>query len=230
VGRKFILGEFFVAIVLSAGCVCCDTSSLGGLSGGSGADETGGQEDLCESPYMQVGSECCLDSDSNGICDSEEETTETTLSEVTETTIPEDVTTETAPPTTTTLAQAESTTTLKTSTTTMKSTTYQCVKNTGYDPDKVIYAYSSHCGNEFTSTALHAASNTGVGFQAINIGGFLAEKDKNVLECFYGEYSQSNLEFTYCPRLLCPKTGYYETMYSTGNVLSTMMGFARKCA
>jgi len=70
-------------------------------------DET---KELCPSPYIQVGSECCLDRDGNGICDKDETTAtmaaETTSTAVVETTTREAVTTTVAASTTTTGKQA----------------------------------------------------------------------------------------------------------------------------
>jgi len=67
-----------LSVALICGCLCCggtntDLSSLGGLAGNSA--ETSQQ--ACESPYIQVGTECCLDENGNNVCDSDE-TTETT--------------------------------------------------------------------------------------------------------------------------------------------------------
>ncbi|MCX6694749.1 MAG: hypothetical protein NTU61_00415, partial [Candidatus Altiarchaeota archaeon] len=198
-----VLSGLLILIVLSSGCVCC-CGDLNGILGGDGS--TGGNGDggvVCESPYIQVGAECCLDGNANGICDSDEESTDTTLGGVTDTTI--QGTTVTTLASSTTLATLQTTSTISATATTFKST-YACVQNAGYDPNKVIYVYSNHCGNEFTSTAMTAESRTGVGFQMINIG-VLDQNKIKVLECFYGGYYQGNIEFSYCPRLLCPKTG-----------------------
>jgi hypothetical protein len=91
-----------LTVALVCGCICCggsntDLSSLSNLAGKSG--DTGGQsQQACESPYIQVGTECCLDENGNGICDSEDVAEATTLAPVrsdeTETT----VTTTTQPP------------------------------------------------------------------------------------------------------------------------------------
>ncbi len=52
--------------VLVSGCVCC--GDLVDIE----PTVTDTTEPYCSPPYIQVGSDCCLDMDSNGICDSEE--------------------------------------------------------------------------------------------------------------------------------------------------------------
>jgi hypothetical protein len=80
--------------------------SLFGLSSGEGeSSEATTTTLLCTRPYIQVGTDCCLDANSNNICDSDEE---------------EETTTTPAPTTiqTTTTVMATTTTTIQTTTTT----------------------------------------------------------------------------------------------------------------
>ena len=62
------------AVALVCGCICCGGVDLGGV--GSSTDTT---EPYCTPPYIQVGSSCCLDRNSNGVCDTQE-TPATTVS------------------------------------------------------------------------------------------------------------------------------------------------------
>lgn len=62
------------AVVLLSGCIC----GLPGLdelrSGGSDDDsDTYSSGDFCPENYIQVGTDCCLDMNSNSICDRDEE-------------------------------------------------------------------------------------------------------------------------------------------------------------
>ncbi len=67
---------------LFSGCLCCGT----GLDGVVSPETT--ESEACEAPYIQVGSECCLDADGNNICDGDEATDETQPPE--ETTSPQE--------------------------------------------------------------------------------------------------------------------------------------------
>jgi hypothetical protein len=68
---------------------------------------------LCSPPYLKVGGECCLDENSNGICDSDEITTTTTKATTTK-------------PTTTT---RQTTTTVRTTTEPTTTTIIKCSSN-----------------------------------------------------------------------------------------------------
>jgi len=234
-GGKLFLTGFLALFVLTGGCLCCSTDGLKGILDGkdAGAGGTVNDNDIsrCNPPYIYQGTGCCLDENGNDICDSDE-STDTTVEmqyiEVTTTTLGEDISTETTLAPTTTLGQAASTTTLKAA---VKST-YGCVQDAGYDPDEVIFVYSTRCGNDLTATAMHAASFTGVGFQMVDISKtYSPPDDKRVklLECFYGGYYEGNGEFTSCPRLLCPKTGKIETVDGKHVPYEQMKGFANRC-
>jgi len=210
-------------VLLASGCLCC-----GGLPIGKSSPE-GVQ---CESPYIQVGGGCCIDTDGNGVCDrDEEQPTDSTQASRTESTV---ATTPTVQITATTAPQA-SDTTLAVSPTTLpalqNSAVFNCVQAAGFDPNKVIFAYSRDCGSKFVSDASMVSIRTGVDIVPMNIGGQLDEKTLKVLECFYGIYSSGNPEFGSCPRLLCPKTGQYKTLsgVSSASVASQMTGFAKDC-
>jgi len=103
-----------VLAALVCGCICCGGKDPGSFLSQPGKDaETQGE--TCERPYIQVGSECCLDDNGNGICDQDEENTPTTAARR-ETTTTEPVTatseaTETTAPPTTAAETASSTTT-----------------------------------------------------------------------------------------------------------------------
>jgi len=217
------------AVVLASGCLCCggglDLKGIPGL-GEENTSEGGGQEE-CAAPYIQVGTECCLDDDGNGVCDSEEGTGqgfagEQGGEETTETTVPEEGQTET------TVVSTNGPTT----TSSQVSQQYECVRNAGYNPDQVLYLYSKTgrgCGNDAnTINAIRtAASREGVEVKYMDIT-ILDESEIMVLECFYGAYSQSNLEYTYCPRLLCPMNGDIKTIH-TGPIRSQASGLMKNC-
>lgn len=123
------LALFLALLVVLSGCIC--TEKLGILQDGSG------EEVVCSSPYMRVGSECCLDSDSNGICDRDEAVSGTTYAVVP--TTPLWTTTTEDPhlritihePTTTTSTALPTTTTTLHTTTTIAPTCSDGIKNQG---------------------------------------------------------------------------------------------------
>jgi hypothetical protein len=229
-------------IIVFSGCICCGGKDITSIISG-GKESTGDSESECEKPYIQVGSECCLDDDDSGVCDSDEEA-EDGGEEVTETTQPEEEETEEttttleegAEETTTTMA-AQATTTLQSgsSTTLVQSATntkvYNCVAAAGYDSNDVLYAYSPDCGSRFVSDASMVSIRTGVDITPMNIAVSTENKAIKALECFFGPYSSSNIEFKSCPRLLCPKTGQTKTLSGTASasVSSQMSGFAKAC-
>ncbi|MBD3388206.1 MAG: hypothetical protein GF416_03930 [Candidatus Altiarchaeales archaeon] len=75
-----------------SGCICCG----GGLPGMGSSDGDDGE--YCTPPYIQVGSECCLDRNDNSICDSQE--TPATTMAPTNPTVAATATTLTSTPTT----------------------------------------------------------------------------------------------------------------------------------
>jgi hypothetical protein len=106
-------------VVLVCGCVCLggkDVKDLIPKKTGE-TQETGSS---CDKPYIRVGSECCLDNDDNGICDSDEEETTTTEPETdtTDTTQPPEPTTTVRATTTTAVTLPEQATTTTASPTT----------------------------------------------------------------------------------------------------------------
>ena len=223
-----------LSVLLMSGCICCGGLSLDSITGKKTSSEDEGGGVSCTSPYIQVGTECCLDDDSNGICDSEETVYEDDQSqgETTPTTIEEDSVDEVT--TTTQLESTETTIQQVTITTisSVKSSSYACVREAGYDPDKVIFVYSQRCGSGFVSDASMASIKTGIDIQPVNIGDYATDEKKLKLqECFYGTYSSTNQEFGSCPRLFCPKNGKYYTLTGKGSlsVSSQMTGFAKSC-
>jgi hypothetical protein len=252
-----------VVILLFSGCICCggrDPSELisglksTGVAGGNqgaGADASGQgdvAENQCSSPYIPSGSECCLDRDDSGICDSEEmasstaeggdsstKTTDTAAETTTSLTSTIDAGVESTQQagqdggqatTTVTAASQQTTTTVK-----VNAAVYGCVKNAGFDPNKVYYGYSPECGAKYKSDASMVSIRTGVDIQPVNIAVSTDSPVIKLLECFYGPYSVSNPEFGSCPRLLCPKTQDVKTLSGTSSasVSSQMSGFAKKC-
>jgi len=211
-----------VGVLLFSGCICCggelpDFSELTGDTDDDGED--------CPSPYIAYGTGCCLDANGNSVCDNDEPMDDTTIPMPPA--LPDEATSTTMQSTTTSQAP---TTTMAATTTTLKST-YECVRNAGYEPDSVLYLYSTRCGDNFLSTASTVEHRTGVDFTKLKIGGYIDESKIKVMECFYGGYSEGNPLFGECPKLLCPRTG--ETKILTGRssatVLSQMTGFAKDC-
>ncbi len=91
-------------------------SIFSGLFGGSGDAEPPTTTQLCSPPYIQVGTDCCLDTDNNNICDSDDDASGSEGGG-------DDSTPDTTqPPTTNAPAttMATSTTTIATTTTTIK--------------------------------------------------------------------------------------------------------------
>jgi hypothetical protein len=243
--RLFLLA----AILFVSGCICCGGANPTDLISGKKTTDDGGTpegETSCSVPYIQSGSECCLDDNSNNVCDSEEasadagnggdEVTDTTQPETTDTTQPE--VTESTETTLASGGQDNPTTTLAptgssvtTTQPTATSASYNCVKNAGFDPDKVYFGYSPNCGAKLKAEASTAAIRTGVDIASINIAVSSADPVMKLLECFYGPYSPDNPVFGECPKLFCPKTGSQQTLSGTisTSALSQMSGFAKKC-
>ena len=224
--RKALL-LVLVGVLLVSGCLCCGVNLPFG-SGGSdegNVDEESGEETSTDdgATVTDDSGESSDTSMDEGATD--EGTTDTTEPEVesTTTTIAEEggsseVTSTTQPAVTTTIGSSYS-------------PTYDCVKNAGYNPDAVIFGYSKNCGSntQFMTGASMASKNTGVTIVKVNIGGYLDANKLKMLECFFGKYSEANKNvFAECPRLLCPKTGRYETMSGlmSSTPTSQFCGFA----
>lgn len=214
-------------VLVFSGCLCCGGSTDLGLSGSDeGYDDVG---EFCEPPYIQVGSDCCLDSDSNNICDDDEtdqyeiddvEITSTTQKVVVTTTAKPKATTTTAKPTTTTAAAPA------------KSKTYECVKALGYDANSVFYFYSTpRCGSQFVATASGVSAKKGVDFTKMQVPHMDTDPKMKILECFYGPFNTQNPQFGQCPVLMCPATGRVQVLSgrATASVRSQMEGFALDC-
>ncbi len=222
------------AVLASSGCMCCGTDLSGVLNGG--AQEAGeGRAEACESPYMQVGSECCLDYDGNGVCDSDEAAADETEGE-TETTDSTEETATTLAEETMTLVEADPTTTTGATATTQRTNgvIYNCVKAAGYDPEKVIYLSSKSTGKPCGSDAITinsiktAASRSGVEMTFEDIS-YLEEDEIRMMECFFGRYSEGNLEFRSCPRLLCPRNGNMVIIDGRRPIVPQASGFMKNC-
>ena len=226
---------------MASGCICCGEGLGEGTLEGYRGDDTPDSDDeqYCTPPYIQVGDDCCVDINDNGICDEDEgddepvRTSPTTTAQVATTQAPAAISTTLAP--TTTAASAPTTFSAPTTTTPgAYAPTYQCVKDAWSQQaaDGVLYFYSSpRCGSQFIPKASTAQGRTGVFFTKIQIEGDLDDRTWAIMECFYGEYSESNKEFGKCPRLLCPKTGEIKDLrdISSSSVLSQMTGFAKSC-
>jgi len=185
---------------------------------------------VCNEPYIQVGRDCCLDRDDNRVCDRDEEMiVATTMDESTtveaSTTVEESTTTV---ETTTTAAPEITTTTVEETTTTTFKSTYGCTENAGYDPDSFIYVHSDGCGERFITQAESASADKEIPLTKLDIS-MLSSGEIGLLECFYGEYYPGSMEFGYCPRLLCPKTGRVENVDGTTPVSIQMRTFAQEC-
>ena len=206
----------FTLLLLFSGCICC---------GGDGGEEDDYEEEYCQSPYIQVGSECCLDQNSNNICDKDEEITMTTSIETT--------TTQKMVETTVYVPTTAAVITTSTSIAPSYAPAYECVKKLGGKEvaDGIFFIYSTNCGDKFISTASTVEGRTGVEVTKMKIGGYMDDEKINVLECFYGQHYDGHPEFGKCPRLLCPKSGEVKTLSGMGsaNVLSQMTGFAKNC-
>jgi hypothetical protein len=211
----------FALLLAFSGCICCpiDLSALG--AGDFGGFE-GEDVEFCVRPYIQVGSECCLDANDNGICDRDEAVSESTTS----TTAPE-------PSTSTTVYVQATSTTQTTSTTLAFKASYECVRVAGFDPDSVYYLYSKvgrGCGSDPTTTnaVKTSSSRTGVNSELIDIT-VLGEDEMSLLECFFGPYSPANPNFRYCPQMLCPKNGRNVLIDGRRPLISQMTGFMEAC-
>ncbi len=210
-------------ILLFSGCICCGGADLSGITsklGGEGKSDGG-----CSPPYIAFGTGCCLDYNANSICDSDETTQETQPTRTWQDDAAEGTTT------TRNVQTTAADITLKPTTTTapsMKAKTYECVRASGYDPDSVIYFYSTRCGDDYVTTAEMVSVKKGVDFTKVKIGGLQSEKLNALMTCFYGGQSP---EWSICPRLLCPSTGKVQTLEGRGTatVRSQMEGFALKC-
>ena len=84
--------------------------------------------------------------------------------------------------------------------------TSECVEEEGYDSDGLVYAYASGCGDDYFRLMNRASARESLSVAFIDIR-HLTEKERRLLECFYGEYSPDNRRFQYCPKMLCPWNG-----------------------
>lgn len=208
-----------LALLLVSGCMCC--------GGGTGSGDYE-MEDECPPPYMAYGSDCCLDANSNSICDADEYTD--TMQPYVPPTVPVTMAPPTVPTTQTTDTTQPAVTTTQAPTTTLKST-YGCVENAGYEPDNFFYLYSKSgrgCGDNFINYVRTGSQRSGVGYTLIDITR-LDDSEIKLMECFYGGYYEGNVEFSYCPRLLCPKTGEIENIDGRSPVSGQVSGFAKDC-
>ncbi len=85
-------------------------------------------------------------------------------------------------------------------------TTSECVEEAGYDSDGLVYAYASACGDDYIGMMQKAGVRNDVNVAFIDIRR-LTGRQRRLLECFYGNYSQDNLRFQHCPKMLCPRNG-----------------------
>ena len=204
--------------MLFSGCICC---------GGDDESYDDLDDEYCESPYIHVGSECCLDQNEDMICD-KDQVSETTTSlattsstqKIAETTVKPTTSTQSVTVTSTTVAQSYS-------------PAYECVKKlkSREVTDGIFYLYSTRCGDKFISTASTIEGRTGVEITKIKINGNNWDANIKVLECFYGQHYDGHPEFGKCPRLLCPKSGEVKTLSgrNAASVSSQMSGFAKNC-
>ncbi|MFC2162965.1 hypothetical protein ACFLRF_04730 [Candidatus Altiarchaeota archaeon] len=203
-----------IALVSLAGCLCCGMPGSGGNEGGAIVTDSS-----CSRPYMDFEGDCCLDANGNSICDSPEATT----------TIPKDdptikATSTTVKATTTTI---KATTTIPPTTTTLKSSVAACVEKAGYASDSILFAYSNKCGASERTKLANYGLRKGIDYQYIDIG-ILSEKEKEILGCFYGPYSEYNKKYQLCPMFLCPLTGGHEPL-THGSVTIKAASFSKKC-
>jgi len=215
-------------VFLTSGCLCCNVPSLDKLG------STKKAADACETPYIQVGSSCCLDENDNGICDADEDSGGTSSSSsVSSQGIAEDIQPDTViNPSDNLVDETQTTATTTTTQARPAGASYLCVEAAGYDKDAFIFAYSTNCGSKFIADAETVSLRTGVDVVKLNIAGDLEVNNKRqLLECFYGKYSPQNPEFGSCPRLLCPRTGSVVTLTgkASATVISQMTGFAKSC-
>lgn len=238
--RLFLLAT----ILLVSGCICCGgmnptdllsgkkSADTGGAvdNGGAGDTGTAGGDQVTETtePGSNGGQETTETAQPQETGGSEV-TSSTEASSATETTLESGG--QENPTTTVASGGQAATTTIPT--TALNTAVYNCVKDTGYDPDKVIYAYSQlhgDCGGKYVNdgTLSMVSGTTGVGIAPVNIGGQVDEKVITMLECFYGKGSD---QVSDCPVVLCPKTGNYQLLSGMGAspVRSQLSGFAKKC-
>lgn len=111
---------------------------------------------------------------------------------------------------------------------------YDCVRFLGHNPDDVVYAYQNGRGGSrgrgtvSLRVAETAARRKGVGVIRVNVG-LLSDRVIRILQCFYGKYSVEYKEFKKNPRLLCPRTGFVQDVYSGRPVMTQARVFMDRC-
>jgi hypothetical protein len=107
----------------------------------------------------------------------------------------------------------------------------ECTRKLGFDPDSAYYAYRRGCGSNYVSDASIASRQAGIDVIQLNVQASSNDTYIKVLECFYGAYSDDNKEFKFCPRILCPRTGEYQTLGGSvsSSVQSQLIGFLERC-
>ncbi len=156
-----------LSIILASGCVQEEKEDSDGI--------------VCNSPYIRVGMECCLDRNADGVCDADQTTsTRPTTAPTTSTTLP---TTTTAPTTSSTLATTTtspttSTTspmTVTTSSTTTTVTTTSTLPAPCFDPDGEG-PYTKQTVSKGYKAATDRCLNTATLFEYVCAGNIISSK------------------------------------------------------
>jgi len=160
------------------------------FGGNQGSDQGNSHAFVCNPPYIQVGKECCLDSNVNGVCDKDETTETTQATETTQSTQPPQEQT-------TSTVKRETTTTSTTSisaTTTVPRTS--CTKNSDcgettkkrvcYNNDVYEQTNTPYCANAGKPQAECKTRASGI-FVGSQLLAPLQDCDKTEQVCWNGE-------------------------------------------
>ncbi len=127
---------------------------------------------------------------------------------------------------TTTLPIPQQTSVEPTTTTLMP--TSECVESAGFNPDRMIYAYTRVCGSKWTEAVTTNTRRVGLPATLINVG-LLKEKEVRLLGCFHEGYVSGDSRYTACPMLYCPKNGKSAQINDNFPISKQVRDFAMVC-
>lgn len=208
-----MLALTFSAVLIASGCLCCSPPSSGKKATTTRAQTT--MQVVCNAPYIRLGSGCCLDVNSNRICDSDETTAPTAASTLQSQSL------ETVR---TTTAQTMVATTAMTTTTTTRPASHQakCVAKYGLNADTVVYLYTHECCDSTVTPMVASAAAEGYRFERINLES-PSPREESIILCFYASMPQ------FVPEFLCPANGDSMLLTGYGSPQSRITAFAKEC-